>query len=45
MSNFDMYIKNLPVVSDLFNMMGYADDYMLYCNITEANSNNEMPKK
>ena len=45
---FLIYINDLSSVSDVFNMMIYADDTTLYWNITEVNEhtiNNEFPKK
>ena len=33
---FLLYINDLPAVSKLFNMIMYADDTTLYCNINEA---------
>ena len=44
---FLIYINDLPSVSDLLNMLMYADDTTLYCNITEVDEltiNNELQK-
>ena len=30
---FTMYIRDLPLVSDVFNMVMYADATTLFCNI------------
>ena len=32
---FLIYINDLPMVSDIFNMMMYADDTTIYCNIDQ----------
>ena len=32
---FLIYINDLPMVSDVFNMLMYADDTTLYCNINQ----------
>ena len=32
---FLIYINDLPMVSDVFNMLMYADDATLYCNINQ----------
>ena len=32
---FLTYINDLPMVSDVFNMLMYADDTTLYCNINQ----------
>ena len=43
---FLIYINDLPMVSDVFNMLMYADDTTLYCNIDQNVSeeviNNEL---
>ena len=43
-----IYINDLPMVSDVFNMLMYADDTTLYCNIDQNVSeeviNNELSK-
>ena len=45
---FLIYINDLPRFSRVFNMLMYADDTTLYCNINNANSdislNNELCK-
>ena len=45
---FYIYINDLPMVSDVFNMLMYADDTTLYCNIDQNVSeeviNNELSK-
>ena len=45
---FLIYINDLPMVSDVFNMLMYADDNTLYCNIDQNVSeeviNNELTK-
>ena len=45
---FLIYINDLPMVSDVFNMLMYADDTTLYCNIDQNISeeviNNELSK-
>ena len=45
---FLIYINDLPMVSDVFNMLMYADDTTLYCNINQNVSeeviNNELSK-
>ena len=45
---FLIYINDLPMVSDVFNMLMYADDTTLYCNIDQNVSeeviNNELSK-
>ena len=45
---FLIYINDLPMVSDVFNMLTYADDTTLYCNIDQNVSdeviNNELSK-
>ena len=45
---FLIYINDLPMVSDVFNMLMYADDTTLYCNIdhnvSEEVINNELSK-
>lgn len=45
---FLIYINDLPLVSDLFNMLMYADDTTLYCNINQETSdvviNSELEK-
>ena len=32
---FLIYINDLPMVTDVFNMLMYADDTTLYCNINQ----------
>ena len=43
---FLIYINDLPMISDVFNMLMYADDTTLYCNIDQTVSeeviNNEL---
>ena len=45
---FLIYINDLPLVSDKFDMLMYADDTTLYCNLSdnlnEAVINNELNK-
>ena len=45
---FLIYINDLPMVSDVFNMLMYTDDTTLYCNIDQNVSeeviNNELSK-
>ena len=45
---FLIYINDLSMVSDVFNMLMYADDTTLYCNIDQNISeeviNNELSK-
>ena len=45
---FLIYINDLPMVSDVFNMLRYADDMTLYCNInqniSEIEINHELRK-
>ena len=45
---FLVYIKDLPLVSNVFNMVMYADDTTLFCNIdnnmTEDVNNRELFK-
>ena len=45
---FLIYINDLPMVTDVFNMLMYADDTTLYCNINQNVSevviNNELLK-
>ena len=45
---FLIYINDLPMVSDVFNMLMYADDTTLYCNInrniSEIEINHELWK-
>ena len=45
---FLIYINDLPMVSDVFNMLMYADDTTLYCNInfniSEIEINHELCK-
>ena len=36
---FLIYINDLPIVSDIFNMMMHADDTAIYCNIDQHVSN------
>ena len=33
---FLIYINDLPLVSNVFNMLMYADDTTLYCNIDQC---------
>ena len=33
---FLIYINDLPLVSDIFDMLMYADDTTLYCNINQT---------
>ena len=39
---FLIYINDLPMVSDVFNMLMYADATTLYCNINQNISETEI---
>ena len=39
---FLIYINDLPMVSDVFNLLMYADDTTLYCNINQNISDIEI---
>ena len=39
---FLIYINDLPLVSRLFNMLMYADDTTLYCNLTNIFTENDI---
>ena len=39
---FLIYINDLPHVSPLFNMVMYADDTTLYCNLSNNTNENDL---
>ena len=39
---FLIYINDLPLVSTMFDMLMYADDTTLYCNVDKYSSNNSI---
>ena len=42
---FLIYINDLPRVSPLFNMVMYADDTTLYCNLSNNTNENDLNSK
>ena len=39
---FVIYINDLPLASNLFDMLMYADDTTLYCNIDQHNNETDI---